>query len=83
MPKLTLSMEKELLEQAKRLAKANGTSVSAMFRQYVRAMARQQGARPPIGPIARQASGLAHLPKGMSYRKVLEDALLEKYGLES
>ena len=45
MTKLTLSVEEDVAEQAKRLAKANKTSVSAMFSRFVRSAAGQHGAR--------------------------------------
>ena len=82
MKKLTLNAEPKVIEQARRLAKAQGTSVSSMFSRIVRFLARQQGERPQIGPLARSASGLVKLPPGKSEREVLEEALLDKYGLE-
>ena len=82
MTKLTLSVDEDVSKQAKRLAKQRGTSVSAMFSQLVRSMAQEDRGPQKLGPLAREASGLAALPKGTTYRKALEDALLEKYGLE-
>ena len=49
MTKLTLSVEESVVEQAKRMAKANRTSVSAMFSQFVRSAA------PPAPPPQRSA----------------------------
>jgi hypothetical protein len=45
MARLTVSVDKEVAELAKRLAKENGTSVSAMFARYVRAMAQKKTGR--------------------------------------
>ncbi|MBM4041495.1 MAG: hypothetical protein FJ290_23585 [Planctomycetes bacterium] len=81
MTKLTLSVDEEVVAQAKRLAKENGRSVSAMFTQYVRAMAQRRSRPVRGGYIARQALGLLHLPKDRSYRDLLVDALKERYGL--
>ncbi|MBM4035459.1 MAG: hypothetical protein FJ291_27270 [Planctomycetes bacterium] len=81
MTKLTLSMDEEVVAQAKRLAKENGRSVSAMFTQYVRALAQKRSRPARVGHIARQALGLIHLPKDRSDRDLLVDALMEKYGL--
>ena len=39
MAKLTLRVDEDVLRQARRLAKRRGTSVSAMFSQFVRALA--------------------------------------------
>ena len=38
MTKLTLSVEEEVVEKAKRIAEANKTSVSAMFSQFVQSI---------------------------------------------
>lgn len=81
MTKLTLSMDEEVVAQAKRLAKENGRSVSAMVTQYVRAMAERNTKPIRGGHIARQALGLIHLPRDRSDRDILVDALMEKYGL--
>ena len=82
MAKLTLSMEKDVIRTAKRLARQRKTSVSAMVTRYVRSMAAPEGRkRIPIGPVTRRATGLARLPKGKSDRQVLVEALMEKHGL--
>ncbi|HUT36937.1 MAG TPA: DUF6364 family protein [Planctomycetota bacterium] len=82
MTKLTLSVDEEVVAQAKRLAKENGRSVSAMFTQIVRAMAGQKQRRRPIGPLTRKVSGIISLPKGKTFDDVLTDALMDKYGLK-
>jgi hypothetical protein len=79
--KLTLNADPEVIEEARRLAAAQGTSVSSLFARIVRFLARQEGKRRPIGRLARKASGLAKLPPGKDERNVLEDALIDKYGL--
>lgn len=83
MAKLTLTVDENVVEDAKRLAKENGTTVSAMFARFVQAMAHSKRRPLKLGPLARQASGLASLPEGMTYREVLEEALIEKYGFDS
>ncbi len=82
MNKLTLSMEKETIEEAKQLAAERGTSVSAMFSRIVQAMAHEPGEAVEIGPITRRLSGIISLPEGESAPEVLTDALMEKYGVE-
>ena len=81
MKKLTLSVEPDVLEEARELAEQTGTSVSSMFGRFVRLMAGKRRAARPLGPLTRKASGMIVLPKGRSERQVLEDALLEKHGL--
>jgi hypothetical protein len=86
MPKLTLSADKAVIERAKRLAEERGTSVSAMFSQFIKGMSgsessrRDQAGRRPIGPITRKARGLVKLPSDKTDRQLIESALRERYG---
>lgn len=81
MKKLTLSADADVIEQAHALAEQTGTSVSSLFARVVRLLAQQRSAARPLGPLTRKASGMIVLPKGRSDRQIVEDALLEKYGL--
>ncbi len=81
MTKLTLSVEEEVVKEAKRLAEQRGTSVSAMFSQIVRGMAVASGRTPRLGRTARLARGIARLPSDVSDSDLLTEALMEKYGL--
>ena len=79
--KLTLSAEKPLIEDAKRMAGERNTSVSAMFSRFLRAMKVVSSDAPPaLGPITRRASGMVRLPDGRSDRKLMEEALSERHG---
>ena len=80
MAKLTLSADKELIRQAKKLAAENGTSVSALFANLLRAMGRTSGVQEPPAPLTRRATGLIRLPSGAGDERLLEDALAAKYG---
>lgn len=82
MTKLTLSVDEEVVAQAKRIAADNNTSVSAMFSNYIHALARKKWKDIPIGPLTRAATGLIELPEGKTYEDVLTDALIEKYGID-
>ena len=79
MKKLTLSADDEVIEQAKRIAAESGTSVSAMFQRFIRAVdgGRRRSGRP--GVMTRKATGVIALPDSRSPRQVLEEALAEKY----
>jgi hypothetical protein len=81
MKKLTLTADADVIAQAHQLAEETGTSVSAMFARIVRLLASQRRAVRPMGPLTRKASGMIVLPTGKPERQVLEDSLLEKYGL--
>jgi len=79
MAKLTLNADREVIEQAKRLAAERKTSVSAIFSRLIRAMA-GVGNGKSIGKLARRASGVIDL-KGRSHKDVLADSLKDKYRL--
>ena len=84
MTKLTLSVNEDVVEQAKRIARRNGTSVSAMFGRFVRGLSMKQqepDTSIPAGSIAARATGIIKLPNGESARDVLTDALMDKYGI--
>jgi len=80
MSKLTLSADKKLIRQAKKLAAENGTSVSAMFSNRLKAMVRSSGLEVPPAPLTGKATGLIRLPAGAEDERLLEDALAAKCG---
>jgi hypothetical protein len=84
MKKLTLSADEDVVREAKRLAKRNKTSVSAMFSRFVRGMAKAGKPSKKIPPdsTAARARGFISLPKGKTPRDILTEALMEKYGIE-
>lgn len=84
MPKLTLSADKDVIEKAKHLAEERGTSVSAMFSQFVRSASgsTQADKRSLRGlpPITRRLAGIAKIPADKSYRELIEESIMEKHG---
>ena len=81
MPKLTLSIDEEVIDQAKQIAEQRGTSVSAMFTQFVKAVAKQPSSRNRrSGPLTRKAIGMVKLPGKKTDRALIEEALTERYG---
>ena len=84
MTKLTLSMDEDVIREAKRIARRNHTSVSAMFSRLVRGMADSGKGRDEIPPDsnAARATGFIKLPKGKTWEDVLTEALMEKYGIK-
>ncbi|MBN1912045.1 MAG: hypothetical protein JW818_20150 [Pirellulales bacterium] len=81
MKKLTLNAEESVIEEAKRIAREQGTSVSALFSRWIGSLAHRKQANPiPANSIAARARGIAQLPQGQSEKDVLADALTDKYG---
>jgi hypothetical protein len=80
MKKLTLSAEEDIIEQAKRIARREKVSVSALFARLVRGLSqRDRSAKEiPADSLTARATGLLRLPKGKTPRDVLTEALLEK-----
>jgi hypothetical protein len=81
MNKLTLSVDAELVEKAKQIARERGTNVSAMFSQYIEMLVRQkqQEQAPSLPPITRSAVGVAKLPDGESYKTAIAKAVADRY----
>jgi|HubBroStandDraft_1064217.scaffolds.fasta_scaffold932824_2 hypothetical protein len=80
MKKLTLTAEPEVIDMAKKLAEARGTSVSGMFSQLIRAMGTPRSRQsPPLGSITRRLTGIARSRGRKTDRRLLEDALIQRY----
>jgi hypothetical protein len=82
MTKLTLSADKDLIQEAKRLADREGTSLSSMFSRFLRAILRSRRGTEEPGPVTGKATGLVKLPPNKTDRELLQDALSERYGLK-
>ena len=82
--KLTLSSDEKVVRKSRQLARRNKTSISAMFSRMVLAMSRREKTKPEkeLGPLTRKALGLSKLPPRKSDQKILEEALIEKFGFE-
>lgn len=77
MPKLTLSVDEQVIRDAKVLAQRQGTSVSALFERLIRSVTLE--GRGQQTPITEELSGVVQLPPGKDYEDILEEALLEKH----
>ena len=80
--KLTLSVDKHLIAEAKKMAAEQHTSLSSMFSRLMSAMIGQRKKKLRLGPLTRQALGLVRLPSNKTDRELLEEALLAKYDIK-
>jgi hypothetical protein len=87
--KLTLTMDKELIEQAKAHAAAQKVSLSSYIAGFLRATTApkkedREFDRSKLSPVARRALGMLSSPElaKMEYKEMLLEALEEKYGLQ-
>lgn len=79
--KLTLSADRDLIDEAKKLAAEERTSLSALFSRVLRAMTHARVSGEVVGPVTRKATGLIRLPGTAEDERLLEDALSRKYAL--
>jgi hypothetical protein len=68
MAKLTLNADREVIEQAKRLAAERNTSVSALFSRFIRVLADGKDRHKPLGKLTCRASGVIDLKTKRSWR---------------
>jgi predicted CopG family antitoxin len=82
--KLTLTIDEEVTEQAKRLAKRENTSVSEIVEQYlVKRTSDDLDWKPEKNSITASLLGSVSLPKNQSkqsYKQIKESEILKKYG---
>ncbi|MES2560988.1 MAG: DUF6364 family protein [Bacteroidota bacterium] len=78
--KLTLTVEKEVIELAKDYASENGRSLSEIVETYLKFLTYPQKKKKTVsGRITKATRGVAKVPKDFDYKKALEEALTEKY----
>ena len=78
--KLTLSVDRDVIARAKRVARRHGTSLPSMFARFLTFVAKEEAAPAVHAPLTRQALGLVRLPAGKSDKQLLADALAGRYG---
>ncbi len=80
--KLTLHVDKDIIEQAKRYAQDKQQSLSALVEDYFRYLFRREEhspVSPGISPTVQELSGIIHLDATGDVREDYTDHLLEKY----
>ena len=77
--KLTLSIEKEVVERAKKFAKESDQTISEMVEGFLRAISRNQSQPAELSDRLRSLAGKFRLPEGKEDRDVLVEELTKKY----
>ena len=80
MTRLTITTDPEVASLARKLAAAQGTSVSEFMARLLRSLVGQVPDNDKLPPLTRQAMGIVRLPPDKNDRELLEDALQDKYG---
>ena len=79
--KLTLTIEKETMEKAKRYAKERNRSLSDIIENYLKILTKEEKTKDSneLNPIVKSLKGSFKMPKNMDYKKELRSRLEEKY----
>lgn len=81
--KLTLTLEKDVIEVAKTYAKEEGISLSEMVENYFRLLTADKRQIKPrqLSPKVQKLRGIIHSEHPIDFKKVLEEELIKKYDL--
>ena len=79
--KLTLTIEKDIIERAKNYAKGKNRSLSDIIENYLKILTdkEKQDKNQKLNPVVESLKGSFKMPKNMDYKKELRNRLEEKY----
>ncbi|WP_290794850.1 DUF6364 family protein [Flavihumibacter sp. UBA7668] len=77
--KLTLTIDKEIIESAKRYAQSKGRSLSDLVENYLKSLSGNKSGQNEISPRIRRLMGAVKLPENLDYKEELAKSLEEKY----
>lgn len=79
--KLTLTIEREIIERAKNYAKDKNRSLSDIVENYLKILTdkEKKEKEKQLNPIVESLKGSFKMPKNMDYKKELKNRLAEKY----
>ncbi len=77
--KLTLSINNEVIEGAKKYAQLKKTSLSKMVEAYFETLIRSEESNQKITPLVKSLSGVGLLPKDFDYKKAKASHLIKKH----
>lgn len=77
--KLTLRLNKRIIDQAKIYAHAHNISLSRMIESYLESLTKQKAAVTPISPLVESLSGVIKLDNSFDYKQDYSKFLNEKY----
>jgi len=79
--KLTLTIEQEIIERAKKYAKEKNRSLSDIIENYLKVLTKSERKQKAekLNPIVKSLKGSFKMPDNMDYKKELRNRLEEKY----
>ena len=79
--KLTLTLEKEVIEIAKKYAKEKGQSLSELVENYFKLLTKDSKTEMvELSPKVKSLKGILKVNKDFDYKKVLEEEIIKKHG---
>lgn len=81
--KLTLTIEKDVIKEAKVYAKERGQSLSDLVENYLKLLTKDSRKIKPsqLSPRVNRLRGILKVDKDFDYKKVLTEELSKKYGV--
>ncbi len=77
--KLTLSLNKSIIDSAKDYAKSNNISLSKLIESYLTTLTQRKKNSAEITPLVESLSGVISLDKDFNEKEAYSDYLIEKY----
>jgi hypothetical protein len=77
--KLTLSLDKSIIERAKTYAKSNNISLSKLIESYLTSLTKRGNKGIEITPLVESLSGVITLEKDFDVKDAYSDYLINKY----
>lgn len=77
--KLTLTVDKDIIERAKIYAGKKGRSLSEIIETYLRTLVHKEKHHTALSPRVKQLLGVVKAPKRFDYKRELEKSLTKKY----
>jgi len=79
--KLTLTIEREIIERAKNYAKGKNRSLSDIIENYLKILTKEErnNQRKKLNPAVESLKGSFKMPKDIDYKKELKNRLEKKY----
>lgn len=77
--KLTLNVNKNVIEKAKEYAKSHNISLSRLIESYLSSLNDKKETEIEITPLVKSLSGVINLENDFNYRENYTDYLIEKY----
>ena len=77
--KLTLSLDKSIIESAKNYAKSNNISLSKLIESYLTTLTKRKKSLTEITPLVESLSGVINLDEDFDVKDAYTDYLIEKY----